>query len=152
MWRLQTWEVAKLLKSGMVNVALVWSLSSDSLNEVSRQARLNRYTGECCNMKLQMRKETIWQTHTTIFHELKEVLTPSRESLLVALANRAWRGKIPCDGNSVFALPETDTDICILQLLAQTQVGNCPKNKFQLSTMLLVYHEVYSSKKVSRLC
>jgi hypothetical protein len=80
-------------------------------------------------------------------HELKEVLTPSSESLLVALANRAWRGKITCAGNSVFALPEIDTDICNLQLLEQTQVGNCPKNMFQLSIMLLVYHEVYSFKK-----
>jgi hypothetical protein len=56
MLRLKTWEVAKLFRSGMVNVALVWSLSPDSQKEVRRQARLNWYTGECCNTKLQMRK------------------------------------------------------------------------------------------------
>jgi len=86
MLRLRAWEVAKLFKSGMVNVASACSRFPDSLKEVRREAQMSRYTGEC----------------------------PLSESLLVALANRTWRGKIPCAGNSVFALPEIDIDICIL--------------------------------------
>lgn len=39
------------------------------------------------------------------------VLTPSPGASLLDLANRTWRGKIPCAGNRVFVLPEIDTDI-----------------------------------------
>jgi hypothetical protein len=67
------------------------------------------------------------------------VLTPSSKSLLVALANRTWRGKIQCAGSSLFALPEIDTDICILHLLAQTQVSIYPEKKLQLAIMSPVY-------------
>jgi hypothetical protein len=54
MFRLQAWEVDKFFTSGMVNVASLLSLFPNSLNEVSRQTRLNRYMGVCCKV--------IWQT------------------------------------------------------------------------------------------
>jgi hypothetical protein len=48
--RLQAREVDKVFRSGIMKVASVLSLFPNSLKEVSKQTRLNRYIGECCKI------------------------------------------------------------------------------------------------------
>ena len=88
MLRLQDREVEKFLMSGVMNVALVRPLLPNSLKAVSKQARLNRYIGECCKtLCISEIRDHLVQNVACV--ELKKGrLTPSSEILLVGVANR----------------------------------------------------------------
>jgi hypothetical protein len=69
MLRLQAWEVDKFFTSGMMNVASLLSLFPNSLNEVSKQTRLNRYIGVCCKTISRTRMRLVdWQSFKRIIH------------------------------------------------------------------------------------
>jgi len=80
-------------------------------------------------------------------HSLKEDrLTPSCETALIGLANKAYSGKIFCACTSGFELPDSDMVISILYSRTQVNFSICNK---QISRMSVINHKIRSSNKLN---
>ena len=73
-------------------------------------------------------------------------LTPSCETALIGLANKAYSGKIFCACTSGFELPDNDMVISILYSWKQENFSICNK---QISRISVINHKIHSSNKLN---